>query len=93
MNNSSLNTLVARAASCREYWAYNELIEGVVTATNAEFQRVVETMPTSLLIDLAAHMRARVDHSRGHRMAYLAAVRSALATARRNPTLHLEPAH
>jgi len=83
----SLDTLSARAASCRAPWAYRDLVAALVAADNPAFQRSVERLPTSLLIDLAGHLQLRVGDGRSLRLAYLGAVRAHIARARRQLTL------
>jgi hypothetical protein len=83
----SLETLSARAASCRAPWAYRDLVAALVAAPNPEFQRAVERLPTSLLVDLAGYLQLRVGVGRSLRLAYLGAVRAHIARARRQLTL------
>ena len=92
MNNDSLTTLVARAASCRAAWAYDALLTALLRAENRDYQSTVERLPTGLLIDLAGHMALRVSEPFPGRMAYLRAVRSSLARSRRQRVLPLEAA-
>jgi hypothetical protein len=62
-------------------------VAALVAAPNPEFQRSVERMATSLLVDLAGHLQLRVGDGRSLRLAYLGAVRAHIARARRQLTL------